>query len=215
MDLLIGHLIENDTRADLSFIEKALGIQQAKAYYEKKLNKALSSRELSSELEKDGYIISHTLVAKMEKCISFLYPYIPNVLFNGLGHAPIDKLLAIRNNALTVWHNYRFDTEIQFDDIWQHSLSRCNEDNPFNIKDFQDNLINEMVDVLGDNTSYELLYHEIDLDEQRFKKLAQKQQEINASVDQSLQDIADFHHPLHSVVSMITPNINQSCTPRV
>lgn len=195
LDLLIGHLIENDTRADLSFIEKALGIQQAKEYYEKKLGNNLSSRELSSELERDGYIISHTLIAKMEKCITFLYPHIPDVLFNGLGHAPIDKLLAIRNNALSVWQNYQFDTEIQFDDIWQNSLSRCNDDNPFNIKDFQDNLINEMVDILGDKTTYELLYLEIDLDEQRFKKLAQKQQEIIASVDQSLQDIADFTRP--------------------
>ncbi len=35
LNLLIGHLIENDTRADLSFIEKALGILQAKEYYEK------------------------------------------------------------------------------------------------------------------------------------------------------------------------------------
>lgn len=195
LDLLIGHLIENDTRADLSFIEKALGIQQAKEYYEKRLNKSLSARELSEELEKDGYIIHQTNVSKMERCVTFLYPYIPDVLFNGLGHAPIDKLLAIRNNALSVWQNYQFDTDIQFDDIWQNSLSRCNEDNPFNIKDFQDNLINEMVDILGDKTTYELLYLEIDLDEQRFKKLAQKQPEITASVDQSLQDIAAFTHP--------------------
>ena len=195
LDLLIGHLIENDTRADLSFIEKALGIQQAKEYYEKKLGKELSARELSTELEKDGYIIHQTMVSKMGRCIQFLYPYIPDVLFNGLGNAPIDKLLAIRNNALSVWQNYQFDTEIQFDDIWQNSLSRCNDDNPFNIKNFQDNLINEMVDILGDKTTYELLYLEIDLDEQRFKKLAQKQQEITASVDQSLQDIATFTHP--------------------
>ena len=53
LDLLIGHLIENDTRADLTFIEKALGIQQAKEYYEQKLGKSLSARELSSELEND------------------------------------------------------------------------------------------------------------------------------------------------------------------
>ncbi|TYA28644.1 ParB family protein [Aggregatibacter actinomycetemcomitans] len=198
LDLLIGHLIENDTRADLSFIEKALGIQQAKEYYEKKLGKELSARELSTELEKDGYIIHYTMVAKMGRCIQFLYPYIPDVLFNGLGNAPIDKLLAIRNNALSVWQNYQFDTDIQFDDIWQNSLSRCNEDNPFNIKDFQHNLINEVMDILGDlenGPTYELLYLEIDLDEQRFKKLAQKQTEITASVDQSLQDIADFTHP--------------------
>lgn len=65
LDLLIGHLIENDTRADLTFIEKALGIQQAKEYYEQKLGKSLSSRELSSELEHDGYIIANTTVANL------------------------------------------------------------------------------------------------------------------------------------------------------
>lgn len=195
LDLLIGHLIENDTRADLTFIEKALGIQQAKEYYEKKLGKTLSSRELSSELENDGYIISHTLIAKMEKCINFLYPYIPDVLFNGLGHAPIDKLLAIRNNALAIWQNYQFEMEVTFDEIWGHSLTRCNDDQPFHVKTFQDYLIDEMSSMLGDRVSYEVLFLEIDLDEQRFKKMAQKQHEIEQHVQESIQDVQTFKLP--------------------
>ena len=190
LDLLIGHLIENDTRADLTFIEKALGIQQAKEYYEKKLGKTLSSRELSSELENDGYIIANTTAAKMERCINFLYPYIPDVLFNGLGHAPIDKLLAIRNNALAIWQNYQFEMEVTFDEIWGHSLARCNDDQPFHVKTFQDYLIDEMSSMLGDRVSYEVLFLEIDLDEQRFKKMAQKQHEIEQHVQESIQDDA-------------------------
>lgn len=195
LDLLIGHLIENDTRADLTFIEKALGIQQAKEYYEKKLGKSLSARELSSELENDGYIISKTLVHKMEQCITFLYPYIPDVLFNGLGHAPIDKLLAIRNNALAIWQNYQFELDVSFDEIWGNSLSRCNDDQPFHIKTFQDYLIDEMSSMLGDRVSYEVLYLEIDLDEQKFKKMAQKQHEIQQSVQESIQDVQAFNTP--------------------
>ena len=195
LDLLIGHLIENDTRADLTFIEKALGIQQAKEYYEKKLGKTLSSRELSTELDKDGYIIHHSNVSKMERCINFLYPYIPDVLFNGLGHAPIDKLLAIRNNALAIWQNYQFEIEVTFDEIWGHSLTRCNDDQPFHVKTFQDYLIDEMSSMLGDRVSYEVLYLEIDLDEQRFKKMAQKQHEIEQHVQESLQDVQTFKLP--------------------
>ena len=195
LDLLIGHLIENDTRADLTFIEKALGIQQAKEYYEKKLGKTLSSRELSSELENDGYIIHQSNVSKMERCINFLYPYIPDVLFNGLGHAPIDKLLAIRNNALAIWQNYQFEMEVTFDEIWGHSLTRCNDDQPFHVKTFQDYLIDEMSSMLGDRVSYEVLYLEIDLDEQRFKKMAQKQHEIEQHVQESLQDVQTFKLP--------------------
>ena len=195
LDLLIGHLIENDTRADLTFIEKALGIQQAKEYYEKKLGKTLSSRELSTELDKDGYIIHHSNVSKMERCINFLYPYIPDVLFNGLGHAPIDKLLAIRNNALAIWQNYQFEMEVTFDEIWGHSLARCNDDQPFHVKTFQDHLIDEMSSMLGERVSYEVLYLEIDLDEQRFKKMAQKQHEIEQHVQESLQDVQTFKLP--------------------
>lgn len=192
LDLLIGHLIENDTRADLTFIEKALGIQQAKEYYEKKLGKQLSSRDLSSALEKDGYIISQVLITKMERCVAYLYPYIPDVLFNGLGHSPIDKLLAIRNNSLEVWQQYQFKTEITFEAIWQNSLSRCNDDNPFNVKTFQDALINEMTDAFEGKVSYEMLYMEVDLDERKFQKLAKKQQEIDAQIQHSEEDVARF-----------------------
>lgn len=195
LDLLIGHLIENDTRADLTFIEKALGIQQAKEYYEKKLGKSLSARELSSELEKDGYIIQFSMVAKMGRCLEYLYPYIPDVLFAGLGNAPIDKLLAIRNNALAIWQNYQFEMEVTFDEIWGHSLTRCNDDQPFHVKTFQDYLIDEMSSMLGDRVSYEVLFLEIDLDEQRFKKMAQKQHEIEQHVQESLQDVQTFKLP--------------------
>ncbi|WP_249961956.1 ParB family protein [Histophilus somni] len=192
LDLLIGHLIENDTRADLTFIEKALGIQQAKEYYEKKLGRELSSRELSDVLENDGYIISHALVTKMDRCINYLYPFIPDVLLNGLGHSPIDKLLAIRNNALEVWQQYQFETDITFEAIWQNSLSRCNDDNPFNVKTFQDALINEMTDAFEGKVSYEMLYMEVDLDERKFQKLAKKQQEIDAQIQHSEEDVARF-----------------------
>ncbi|MDY4594795.1 MAG: ParB family protein [[Pasteurella] aerogenes] len=192
LDLLIGHLIENDTRADLTFIEKALGIQQAKEYYEKKLGRSLSARELSSELESDGYIISFSLITKMERCVEYIYPFIPDALFNGLGHSPIDKLLAIRNNALEVWQQYQFDTEITFEAIWQNSLSRCNDDHPFNVKTFQDALINEMTDALEGKVSYEMLYMEVDLDERKFQKLAKKQQEIDAQIQHSEEDVARF-----------------------
>ncbi|HGO5809436.1 chromosome partitioning protein ParB [Mannheimia haemolytica] len=189
LNLLIGHLIENDTRADLSFIEKALGILQAKEYYEKKLDKSLSSRELSSELENDGYIISHVLITKMERCVLYLYPYIPDVLFLGLGKHQIDKLLSIRSNAEDVWANYQFDTEIKFDSLWSNSLIKFNDVTPFQVKEFQSELITAMVEALDNKVSFEALYLDIDLDEQKFKKIAAKQQEIEGLVEKTVEQI--------------------------
>ncbi|WP_289365388.1 ParB family protein [Mannheimia haemolytica] len=190
LNLLIGHLIENDTRADLSFIEKALGILQAKEYYEKKLDKSLSARELSSELENDGYIISFSLITKMERCVLYLYPYIPDVLFKGLGHTQIDKLLAIRGNAEEVWANYQFETDIIFDSLWSDNLSKFNEATPFQTKEFQSELISGMVDALDGKISFEALYLDIDLDEQKFKKMAAKQQEIDSLVEKTVEQIS-------------------------
>ncbi|MGX2956100.1 ParB family protein [Ursidibacter arcticus] len=202
LNILIGHLIENDTRADLSFIEKALGILQAKEYYEKKLGKSLSSRELSAELEKDGYIIHYTLIAKMERCVTYLYPYIPDVLFKGLGKPQIDKLLAIRNNADEVWHHYHLEVDTSFEKIWANSLGSCNEDTPFQARDFQDKLITQMADLLEGKTTYESLYLEIDLDERKFKKIAAKQHEIGNHVEHSIEQITQHQETVKAKPTM-------------
>lgn len=177
LNLLIGHLIENDTRADLTFIEKALGIQQAREYYEKQVKDSVSSRELAQHLETDGYIIHHSMVSKMERCLTFLYPHIPDVLFNGLGNAPIDKLLSIRNNAQAVWLNYRFDAEAEFESLWAKALGQHNH-SEFKVKDFQFDLIEGMVDALEGETNFDALFLEIDLDEQRFRRMAAKQKNL-------------------------------------
>ena len=47
-DALIGHLIENDARGDYSFIDRALGILNAKQELEKETGTALSSQKLAS-----------------------------------------------------------------------------------------------------------------------------------------------------------------------
>ncbi|GAB1660168.1 ParB family protein [Mannheimia haemolytica] len=203
-------MIENDTRADLSFIEKALGILQAKEYYEKKLSKSLSARELSTELEGDGYIISFSLITKMERCVLYLYPHIPEVLFKGLGHTQIDKLLAIRNNAEEVWTTHQFDTDITFESLWSENLSKFNEATPFQAKEFQSELITAMVEALDGKVSFETLYLDIDLDEQKFKKIAAKQQEIDNLVEKTVDQINTRQEQQVAKFEPIIKNENKS-----
>lgn len=214
LNLLIGHLIENDTRADLSFIEKALGILQAKEYYEKKLNKSLSARELATELESDGYIIHYTLANKMERCVQYLYPHIPEVLFKGLGHTQIDKLLAIRNNAEEVWATHQFDTDVTFESLWSDNLSKFNEATPFQAKEFQSELITAMVEALDGKVSFETLYLDIDLDEQRFKKIAAKQQEIDNLVEKTVDQINTRQEQQTAKSEPLIKNENKAVTPQ-
>ena len=125
LSCLIGHLTENDLRGDLSFVERALAIAEIKAMYEKTDDQKLSHRQLSEKLKSDGYSVSYSLLARMEQCLTYLYPYIPNVLLAGMGKPQIEKLLALHNNALSVWQKQLFD-DSTFLSIWEKRGAREN-----------------------------------------------------------------------------------------
>lgn len=85
LSCLLGHLAENEQRGDLAFIEKALGIRDARALYEEKLGKAVSLRELSSLMSADGYPVHFSSISRMEDTVKYLYPFMPSLLKSGLG----------------------------------------------------------------------------------------------------------------------------------
>ncbi|MGR3808151.1 ParB family protein [Pasteurella testudinis] len=169
LSCLIGHLAENDLRGDLSFIERALGINQAKLFYEKQENIFLSHRKLAEKLKNDGYSISHSLISKMEQCLAQLYPAIPQVLFGGLGKHQIEKLLTLRGNAFSCWKKYHPNAEEQFSDLWLETLKPFDEvPEEFTITIVQDELIGNLVKALGDEeVTYQDLHFDINIDENR------------------------------------------------
>jgi len=52
---LTGHLAENELRGNLTFIERALGVERARELYEQETDKPLSKAELTRRLNADGY----------------------------------------------------------------------------------------------------------------------------------------------------------------
>ncbi|EGH46893.1 hypothetical protein PSYPI_33213, partial [Pseudomonas syringae pv. pisi str. 1704B] len=57
---LTGHLAENDLRGNLMFIERAVGIENARAIYEQETDEPISQRELARRLKADGYPVSQS-----------------------------------------------------------------------------------------------------------------------------------------------------------
>ncbi|MBI6131528.1 ParB family protein, partial [Serratia nevei] len=106
LSCVIGHLAENEVRGDLSFIEKAFGIRQARALYEAELGKAVSLRELSTLLTAQGYPVHNSSISRMEDAVQYLYPYMPHLLETGLGRPQILQLLAMRSHAETTWQKH-------------------------------------------------------------------------------------------------------------
>jgi ParB family protein of integrating conjugative element (PFGI_1 class) len=106
LQCVIGHLAENEVRGELSFIEKAFGIQKARTLYEEQMEKKISLRELSSLLADQGLPVHASNISRMDDAVKYLYPNMPALLGSGLGRPQIQLLLSLRQDAEQVWQQY-------------------------------------------------------------------------------------------------------------
>lgn len=148
---LTGHLAENDMKGDLTFVERALGIERAKELYQGDSGDVLSQRELARRLAADGYSISQSHISKMQDTVQYLLPAIPNVLYSGLGKPQIEKLISLRRNAEKTWLRYVGSTElsIDFSTLFTEVLALFDDSADFTYERVQDELIHQMQKPLG------------------------------------------------------------------
>ncbi|VTQ80199.1 transcriptional regulator [Pseudomonas aeruginosa] len=147
---LTGHLAENDLKGDLKFIERAVGIQKAKALYEKEKGEPVGIRELSRKLTDDGYPVSHSHISRMLDAVEILLPAIPVMLYSGLGKPQIEKLLSLRKSASSCWARLYAGEGIDFEMMFQDTLAIFDSSpDEFIFERFQDELIDQMKRPLG------------------------------------------------------------------
>ncbi|HGC5332184.1 TPA: ParB family protein, partial [Escherichia coli] len=106
LQCVIGHLAENEVRGELTFIEKARGIHNARMIYEESMQRTVTIRELASLLTDEGLPVSHSSVSRMEHTLKYLYPWIPDLLESGLGRPQINSLLSLRQDAERIWGQF-------------------------------------------------------------------------------------------------------------
>lgn len=97
LQCVIGHLAENEVRGELTFIEKARGIQKARGLFEEQQGGKVSLRELSGLLKNSGYPVHASSISRMEDTIRYIYPLMPRLLESGLGRDSVDRLLLLRS----------------------------------------------------------------------------------------------------------------------
>lgn len=147
---LVGHLAENDVKGDLKFIERAVGIDKAKAHYEAETGEPVGIRELSRRLTADGYPVSHPHISRMLDTIRHLLPAIPGMLYSGLGKPQIEKLLSLRKTSAACWEKHYKGEAIEFEMLFQDVLAQFEGDaEEFMFPRFQDELIGQMKTPLG------------------------------------------------------------------
>ncbi|WP_034949940.1 ParB family protein [Erwinia oleae] len=173
LSCVIGHLAENEVRGDLSFIEKALGIKQARSIYEEDLGKSVTLRELSALLATEGYPIHFSGISRMEDTVKYLYPFMPSLLESGLGSPQIRHLLALRGDAEKTWKLFSSEVAVDtsFDKVFGSVCGQFDDPDAYSLDMFRDELIGALVKALPHpSLNYDRWLLELDPKEQNRRK---------------------------------------------
>lgn len=171
--MLTGHLAENELRGGLTFIERALGVEKAREFYEQESGTALSQSELARRLAADGFPVQQSHISRMNDAVRYLLPVIPTVLYGGLGRHQVERLSVMRKACMLAWERYaKGRTLVQdFDDFFQEVLSQFDtQADEFAPQRVQDELIGQMSELLG--IDYDVLALDLTESESRHRALA-------------------------------------------
>jgi len=165
---LTGHLAENELRGNLTFIERALGVERARVLYEQEIGQPLSQSELARRLKTDGYPVPQPHISRMQEAIQYLLPAIPTVLYAGLGRPQVEQLTSLRRAGERVWSERSEQTSVDMDfqTLFQDVLAMFDEARGnFNTQRVQDELVGQMAELL--QADYDTLMFEITAPEVR------------------------------------------------
>ena len=118
-DVLLAHLRENDLRGDLTFIDKARAVFEAKRLLEAESGAGeLTHRALEAELHAAGYSVSYGLISRMRYAVETLLPLIPQALEAGLGIHQVVRIRALERSGGTLWQRSCSDGDSSFDAVF-------------------------------------------------------------------------------------------------
>jgi ParB family protein of integrating conjugative element (PFGI_1 class) len=169
---LTGHLAENELRGGLTFIERALGIEKAREFYEQESGQALSQSELARRLTADGYPVPQSHISRMNDAVRYLLPAIPTLLYGGLGRHQVDRLAVLRKACERTWERRALGrtVTVDFATLFQDVLTQFDtQPDDFSPQRVQDELVGQMAELL--EADYDTLALEINDSESRQRAL--------------------------------------------
>jgi len=201
---LTGHLAENELRGGLTFIERALGIEKAREFYEQESGQALSQSELARRLTADGYPVPQSHISRMNDAVRYLLPAIPTLLYGGLGRHQVDRLAVLRKACERTWERRALGRPltVDFASLFQDVLSQFDtQPEGFSPQRVQDELVGQMAELL--EADYDTLALEVDDSESRQRVLTSEPAAPNPAT------------PVAPAAPAITPQLSPAApTPR-
>lgn len=147
---LTGHLVENETHGQLTFIDKALSVQDARQLLEDERGKKVSLRELAVALAQHGLPVHYSSVSRMEDVIRHIYPWMPELLRSGFGGQELRKLIKLRSSAESVWEKFQaekfVETKEDFTSVFGQCCRKFDSPDLWSLEMFTDELIGDLTE---------------------------------------------------------------------
>jgi ParB family protein of integrating conjugative element (PFGI_1 class) len=198
--MLTGHLAENELRGGLSFIERALGVEKAREFYEQESGREsgqpLSQSELARRLTADGFPLPQSHISRMQDAVHYLLPAIPNLLYGGLGRHQVERLAVLRKACERIWERRGLgrNLPVDFATLFQDVLAQFDaQPDNFSPQRVQDELVGQMAELL--EADYDTLALEIDDTESRHRALTSDPAPPAARPAPSAASAAPSHEP--------------------
>lgn len=123
-DVLVSHIVENEVRGSLTFVDKARAVREAAAMLEADSGEKLSLRQLSDALRERGFRISAGMISKCFYALDTLLRAIPIALDSGIGKPQIEKLRQLQNAARQLYDNHQLGSAEMFEAVYVEALAK-------------------------------------------------------------------------------------------
>ncbi|MFP5305926.1 MAG: ParB family protein [Gammaproteobacteria bacterium] len=126
--VLVGHLIENETRGELCFIDKARGVREARLLLETERGPPLSQRQRAEALRERGFRVDSPMIARYDYAIDVLAEALPQALNAGLGRPQVTRLRQLDTAAQTLWRKRSLGTDAIYRAVFCEALAATDEE---------------------------------------------------------------------------------------
>jgi ParB family protein of integrating conjugative element (PFGI_1 class) len=149
LDVLIGHMIENEMRGSMIFIERAIAARKIKTQIEQSESKELSIRELAKRISAEGWSLDQAGLNHMLYAHDFLLPVISEALWSGVGVDRVKKIRKLLDCCRTYWEAVSTPEEGDFDSVWKPVFTKLDGDG-FDVAAAEYQLCGEMAKRMDD-----------------------------------------------------------------
>ncbi|HUS96302.1 MAG TPA: ParB family protein, partial [Hyphomicrobiaceae bacterium] len=118
-EVLVAHLRENDLRGNLTFIDKARAVYEARQFIEQESGaEDITNKDLAIKLREIGYGIGESLICQMSYAVGVLLPLMPKALQSGMGSHQVVRIRALERAAKNLWEKRCADGDTTFDEVF-------------------------------------------------------------------------------------------------